>query len=221
MPRRCTAAPAATPQLGEMRATNAPAELLAEDVHDDGTDASSIRRSLADAEAFAPVFDRHARAIHRYLSRRVGTDIADDLTGETFLVAFDRREKYDTTYADALPWLYGIATKLLGRHRRRESGYWRAWARTGTDPVQECHADAVSRQVTAQNAAREIAGSLAALPAAQRDVLLLVAWQELEYEEVARALGIPIGTVRSRLHRARTRLKKAVGPTDLTVDTEE
>ena len=155
------------------------------------------------------------------MSRRVGADIADDLTGETFLVAFDRRERYDTAYADALPWLYGIATKLLGRHRRTEARRWRAWARTGTDPVQECHADAVSARVTAQSASREMAGALAGLPAGQRDVLLLVAWQGLEYEEVARALGVPVGTVRSRLYRARTRLKKSLGPADLTMTTEE
>ena len=98
---------------------------------DDGT---VIALSLADGNEFAAIFDRHAAAVHRYLARRIGRTIADDLTGETFLVAFRQRRRYDAAKPDALPWLYGIATNILHRHRRTELRQYRAFARTGIDP---------------------------------------------------------------------------------------
>src|SRR3954453_11752372 len=107
-------------------------------------DATVIERSRADVAEFATVYDRHAATIHRYLSRRAGGQLADDLTGETFLIALRQRQRYDLNQRNALPWLYGIATNLLRRHRRAEVRQYRAFARTGVDPVTESHADAVS-----------------------------------------------------------------------------
>ncbi|BCJ36895.1 DNA-directed RNA polymerase sigma-70 factor [Actinocatenispora thailandica] len=158
---------------------------------------------------FAALFDRHAVALHRYLARRAGTGLADDLLAQTFLIAYERRGAYDRTRPDARPWLYGIAGNLLRRRSRDEVRQYQAWARTGVDPVAADHAGRVADAVDAQVAAGRLAGALAALAYPDREVLLLVAWGELSYPEVAAALDIPIGTVRSRLHRARARIRAA------------
>lgn len=173
------------------------------------TDAELIRSSVPSGEAFAALFDRHAATVHRYLARRVGS-AAEDLLAQTFLVAFERRDRYDADRADALPWLYGIATNVLRRARRDEVRLYRALARTGVDPDVACPADRVAEQVDAAASTATLAGVLAGLPAGDRDVLLLVAWAGLGQEEVAAALGLPLGTVKSRLHRARTRLRAAL-----------
>jgi len=168
-----------------------------------------IRLSAADPEAFGQIFDRHAATIHRYLARRVGPLLADDLTAETFLIAFRNRDKYDMSYEDGRPWLYGIAANLLRGHQRAEVRQYRALARTGVDPVYDSSEDSDAR-VTAADDVRALAGVLAKLPAGERDVLTLIAQAQLSYPEVARALNIPVGTVRSRLHSARKRVREAL-----------
>ena len=154
---------------------------------DAGDDAALIARSLHAPECFGVLFDRHAPAIGRYIARRLGPDAADDLVAETFLVAFRRRDHYDLAHGDARPWLYGIATRLIGRHRREEVRFFRAIARTGVDPAAEPIADQVTDRIAAQAARRELAAALARLSQDQRDVLLLVA-SGLGYEETALAL---------------------------------
>jgi RNA polymerase sigma factor (sigma-70 family) len=182
---------------------------------DPGDDAALIAQSLHVPECFGALFDRHAPAVHRYIARRLGPDAADDLVAETFLVAFRKRGHYDGVHADARPWLYGIATRLIGRHRREEVRFFRAIARTGVDPAAEPVADRVADRVAAQAASRELAAALARLSPAQRDVLLLVA-SGLGYEEAARALDVPAGTVSSRLVRARRKVRDALGGHDPT-----
>lgn len=177
---------------------------------DGGSDAELISSSLGLPECFAGLFDRHAPAIHGYIARRLGQDSADDLLAQTFLVAFGRRDRYDTAQADARPWLYGIATNLVGRHRRDEVRFYRAIARTGIDPAAEPIADVVTRRVAAQAVHGQLAAALASLSAADRDVLLLVT-DGLGYAEIAQALGIPAGTVASRLSRARRKVREALG----------
>jgi RNA polymerase sigma factor (sigma-70 family) len=171
-------------------------------------DASVIARSRWEPEAFSALFRRHAPVIQRYVTRRIGPDAAEDVVADTFLLAFRQRDRYDLARADALPWLYGIATNLIGRHRRDEVRLYRAVARAGVDPVTEPFTDRVDAAVSAITANRALAAALAKLPATHRDVLLLVAWGDLSYEEAAIALGVPMGTVRSRLHRARTALRR-------------
>ncbi|MCU7725889.1 RNA polymerase sigma factor [Actinoplanes sp. KI2] len=176
-----------------------------------------IRLSVADSEAFGQIFDRHAATIHRYLARRVGRLLADDLTAETFLIAFRNRHKYDMSHDDSRPWLYGIAANLLRGHQRAEIRQYRALARTGIDPVYDQSEDADAR-VTAADDVRALAGVLAKLPAGERDVLTLIAQAQLSYPEAARALDIPIGTVRSRLHSARKRIREALPALEGTID---
>jgi RNA polymerase sigma-70 factor (ECF subfamily) len=171
---------------------------------------SSTQCSDADliGDDFGALFDRHAVPIYRYLVRRIGTSGADDLLAQTFLVAFERRASYDRTRPDARPWLFGIATNLLRRHQREEIRQYRAWARTGVDPVStESHADQVVDRVDAGAWSGELANALASLKPPNRDVLLLFAWGALSYDEIAQALDVPLATVRSRLHRARAAVR--------------
>jgi RNA polymerase sigma factor (sigma-70 family) len=179
-----------------------------QDIGTASDDASVIARSRSEPEAFSILFRRHAPRIQRYAARRIGPDAAEDLVAETFLLAFRQRNSYDLGRDSALPWLYGIATNLIGRHRRDEIRLYRAVVRTGADPVTEQFTDRVDAAVSAAAATRSLAAALAALPASYRDVLLLVAWGDLSYEETALALGVPVGTVRSRLHRARATLRQ-------------
>lgn len=174
-------------------------------------DATVIERSWTDPESFAVIFDRHAPAIHRYVGRRLGQALADDVVAETFLTAFRRRKQYDVTRADALPWLYGIASKLVARHRAAELRFYRLLQRTATHDVADSHEDQTDARVVAQAAQAALASSLARLNRRDRDVLLLVAWADLSYEAVAETLGVPVGTVRSRLNRARRIVRLALG----------
>jgi DNA-directed RNA polymerase specialized sigma24 family protein len=98
---------------------------------DEPSDAVLIERSLRHPERFEKVFDRHLDAIHGYVARRLGRGLADDVASETFLIAFDRRARYDLGQPDAVPWLYGIASNLIARHRRAEVRRYRALARAG------------------------------------------------------------------------------------------
>ena len=189
------------------------------------SDASVIERSWDEPEAFAVLFDRHADSVHRYAVRRLGTEVAEDLMAETFTTAFQQRFRYNTELADARPWLFGIATNLIGRHRRAEARRLKAIGRLPSaaraDGSQDPVADRVAAKVSAQAVRGELALAMARLPARHRDVLLLVAWADLGYEEVARALEVPVGTVRSRLHRARRKLRDALGGSDPTAFREE
>jgi RNA polymerase sigma factor (sigma-70 family) len=184
------------------------------------SDAELIEQSLREPAAFAALFDRYATDIHYYAARRLGRAAADDLVAETFLVAFRRRSTYDLHRPRARPWLYGIATILIARQRRHEQRLYRALARTGVDPLPEPIADQVVRRVAAQGQQRLLAAALAGLARGDREVLLLVAWGGLTYQEIAEALQVPVGTVRSRLHRARRTLRQALG-TEPSTTTEE
>jgi RNA polymerase sigma-70 factor (ECF subfamily) len=187
----------------------------------DADDAAVIQLSRHEPEYFTVLFRRHAPHIQHYVVRRLGPDAADDIVAETFLLAFRQRDSYDQARADARPWLYGIATNLIGRHRRAEIRLYRALARTGADPVMEAFTDQVDDRVSAGTASRRLAAGLARLPEELRDTLLLVAWGDLSYAEAAAALGVPVGTVRSRVSRARSKLRRTLGGTNPAAYNEE
>ncbi|HTO71053.1 MAG TPA: sigma-70 family RNA polymerase sigma factor [Myxococcota bacterium] len=171
------------------------------------SDAELIARSLAEPEAFGALYDRHAGAIFRYLGRRVGAETGEALAHDAFRIAFERRKAFDPERASALPWLYGIAANLLRKHRRAEARWRKASARMAAGG-----AAADGGRSAAALEARELFGRVAAavdvLPELEREALLLYAWEELSYEAIAEALEVPIGTVRSRLARARARLRE-------------
>jgi RNA polymerase sigma-70 factor (ECF subfamily) len=174
-------------------------------------DAVIIEQSWQEPERFAAIFDRYYPEIHGYAARRLGGGLADDVAAETFLIAFDKRTNYDLSRADARPWLYGITSNLIARRRRAEVRQYRALAKSGTENPAEDHADRVVGEVDALARRSGLAQALAEIADGDRDVLLLVAWAELTSEEAGRALGIPAGTARSRLHRARKRIQAALG----------
>ena len=176
----------------------------------DGDDRADVLASVAVPARFAMVFERHVVGVHRYLARRVGATDADDLTGETFAVAFRSRARYDPEQAAVRAWLFGIATNLLLHHHRGESRRLAAESRVGRLAEPEL---AVDRLVERIDDAARLEEALECIEPELRDVLFLVAAADLSYEETAAALGIPVGTVRSRLWRARQLLRAVLGTT--------
>lgn len=164
--------------------------------------------SLISADALVELYHAHARQLHVYLARRVGTQVADDLVGEAFLVVWEQRAKFDPAKASVKAWLYGIATNLLRRHVRGEVRRLTAWAREhGGRAWVEDIGERAAVTVDAQVLAGEVAATVAGLRPEQRDVLLLVAWAHLTPTEIAAVWGIPVVTVRSWLHRARAKVR--------------
>jgi RNA polymerase sigma factor (sigma-70 family) len=166
------------------------------------SDAEVIRSSLAAPDVFVMLFERHFDSIHGYLVRRAGPDSGSELASEVFVTAFARRSRYDLARPDATPWLFGIAANLLHRRRRNEARQLRAYARTGVDQA--------STNDPAERPDPALAAALGALKPADRETLLLFAWADLDYEQIAEALRVPVGTVRSRLNRARRKLRTAL-----------
>ncbi len=168
------------------------------------SDRAALDASLADPRAFGLNFERHFAGIHGYLRRRLDRQLADELASQTFLVAFDCRAGFDPRHSDSRPWLFGIATNLVRNHRRREVRELRAIAALAPEvPAPE----GVESRIDAERLRPRLARALAELPAGEADVLLLLVWAELDQPEIAAALAIPLGTVKSRLSRARERLR--------------
>jgi RNA polymerase sigma-70 factor (ECF subfamily) len=168
------------------------------------SDRAIIERSVAAPSVFEQLFERHFAQVLRYLRRRVGDDLADDLAGEVFVQAFAARTRYEPRTDSALPWLLGIATNLVRMHWRAEERRLSALTRLAATPLP-------AAGLPEPNDAR-IAVALAALPHEQRDVLLLHCWADLTHDEIAHALGFAVGTSRSYLARARATLAGALTP---------
>ena len=171
------------------------------------SDAEVIGRSLDEPEAFGLIYDRHAGTVLRFLGRRVGAQVGEALIGELFRIAFERRKSFDASRESALPWLYGIGSNLLLKHRRAEGRRLRASARIAAadGPVDR---RATAAALDARLLFGRVADAIETLPGSEREALLLFAWEDLSYQSVAEALELPIGTVRSRLNRARARLRE-------------
>ncbi|MCE7010185.1 RNA polymerase sigma factor [Kibdelosporangium philippinense] len=171
------------------------------------SDAELIRRSLTgDTEAFVEVICRHEQAIGAYLARRVGSAAAEDLLGEVWVAAaFESRRTFNRSFHEARPWLYGVALNKLRRHwrdRPAEDLVPDATSMvTGWDPW-----PAVEARVDTQSSLR---AALAKLKPEEREVLTLVAWEDLTVADAARVLGIPAGTARRLMHQARKALRNA------------
>lgn len=178
-------------------------------------DARSISASRADPDRFRAVFERHHDVVHRYVASRVGSDAADDVVADTFLEAFRTRHRFDASRGtDARPWLLGIATRRIGRSRGGAARELRRIAeltrRGGAAFESEDHGARTIGRLDASRLGAALRAALDALRLQEREPLLLHVLGELTYEEVALALGIPVGTVRSRISRARARLVAAL-----------
>jgi RNA polymerase sigma-70 factor (ECF subfamily) len=170
------------------------------------SDAELIGRSLAgDGEAFMEVICRHEGAVGAYLARRAGREAAEDLLGEVWVAAFESRGTYDRSFAEARPWLYGVALNRLRHHWRSRPAEDLVPDMTsmasGWDPWPAVDARVATRPV--------LRAALATLRPEEREVLTLVAWEDLTVADAARALGLPAGTARRLLHQARVALRNA------------
>src|SRR5215470_11164065 len=182
------------------------------------SDGAVIAGSLETPGAFGIIFDRHGSTLLRFLTRRVDPAEAEDLLGEVFRIAFERRSTFERDRDSARPWLYGIAANLVAKHHRSESRRLRAMARVSARRV--LPDDPAERAVAAADAGvlwARVVDAIGTLPEAERQVLLLYAWEELSYEEIASVLGVPVGTVRSRLNRGRARLAALTRERDAAV----
>lgn len=182
------------------------------------TDAEVIARSLADAERFELIFDRHAPSIHRYLRRRLGESLAAELTAETFTRAFRARDSFDTRQTSALPWLLGIAANLIKMQLRSDERRRRAYRRFDPRATESATTSDVNERLDARALGPALAAALTDLTHDEREVLLLNAWAGLSPAEIAHALSVSGAMVRKRLHRART---KAAEHLEHAYDTEE
>ncbi|MCP2342363.1 RNA polymerase sigma factor [Actinomadura rupiterrae] len=183
-------------------------------------DAGLVASSVHEPEGFALVYDRYFDDIHRYLAARLGRETADDLAAETFLIAFRRRADFDPSRGSSVrPWLYGIATNLVSHHRRTEQRRLKAMSRMDAEYAIDGHEERVTARVAAETLRPDLVKAMRALSPGERDVVFLSALGGLGYEDIAQALGIPTGTVGSRLNRARARLRRALG--DQTLRSEE
>ena len=182
------------------------------------TDAEIFQRSIRDPDAFRAIFERHASAVHAYARKRLGM-AGEEILAQTFLTAFEKRGRFDLSYGSARPWLLGIATNIIRHHLREEREYLRSLGRVAREQS-EAPVDDVAR-LDAQRMKPQLITALLSLSDEDRETFLLLALGQLTYEEVASALRIPIGTVRSRIHRSRTHLRERVdGRTAIPDGTE-
>lgn len=157
---------------------------------------------------FSAVYTEHVDAIYGFLARRVGAQLAEELTAQTFVEALARHDRYDPERGPIGPWLFGIAANLLRRHYRQEERALRAIAAyAGRVPLAlEDDEERVESRLVADERWPAVAEALLSMSPGERDVLLLYAWADLPYSAIAGVLDVPVGTVRSRLSRARGRL---------------
>jgi RNA polymerase sigma-70 factor (ECF subfamily) len=169
------------------------------------------RRTPAPASTFEARYAENEGRLFRYLARRVGRTLAEDLTAETFAIAWERYADYDPDRAAFSTWIFGIAINLIRRHARTEVSQLGLYSRTGADPTQPSEESAIVDRLSAGIVWPKVAAELADMDEVDRDVLTLYAWAGMSYGAIAEALDMPIGTVRSRISRARDRLVNRVG----------
>lgn len=175
------------------------------------TDSDLIRRSREDPQAFAALYDKYARSVHRYAATRAGESVAEDVMSQTFLIAYEGLQSFDHRWEDARPWLFGIATNLLRRHHRTEARRLKAFAQAAGRGTYDDGTDRVAERLDAAAATSNLAAAMRTLSPQDRECLLLYEWADLTYEGIALATGVPVGTVRSRLNRARRIVRDAAG----------
>lgn len=183
-------------------------------------DEDAVARSAIEPAEFGEIFDRYFSAIHAYLTRRLGRTRADDLTGEVFRVAFDARTRYDPAKGGVRPWLYGIANNVVRQHLRDGERAERAWTRLPITAAADDY-DQLDDQLDARLQTAILQQALDRLLPADREALILFAVEELTYAEVAAVMDTPIGTVRSRISRARSQLREHLQPPNCEIPQHE
>jgi RNA polymerase sigma factor (sigma-70 family) len=187
---------------------------------DEQSDACLLCASLDDPPAFSAIFERHYEPVRRYLIRRLGETVGDELASEAFARAFDSRSRYNADRGPVAAWLFGIAANLIRRHRRDEKHRLRALARVSFAPAED-DASAADQRADAAASRGALVRGLRRLRPHDRETLLLFVWAELSYAEIASALDIPVGTVRSRIARARLIVRQEMSAASSTPDLLE
>lgn len=172
-------------------------------------DSFRSRVRAGDADVFGALFDRHARDIYRYACRVSGDSaMAEDVVSQTFLEAWRLRRRVRPEGGDLEPWLFGIATNVLRNSRRSARRRGEATARLPRPEPAPDHADELARLAQEREEQKAARAALQALRPAEREVVALCVWSGLTYAQAAQALAVPVGTVRSRLSRAKRRLQQ-------------
>ncbi|GAA3105948.1 RNA polymerase sigma-70 factor (ECF subfamily) [Kribbella aluminosa] len=166
---------------------------------------------------FEAQVEEHGASIHAYLARRTVSGVADDLLGDVWVAAYSARSSYDPSLGSARAWLFGVARHVLHGYYRKEYRKQRLRVRRLVDrPIDETAA--VDARLDAAALGPALRTALRELPAAERELLLLVAWENLTPSDAAQVLGIPAGTARSRLYRARQRMDERLAGSGQTQD---
>jgi RNA polymerase sigma-70 factor (ECF subfamily) len=171
-------------------------------------DAEILRASIGDPAAFEEVFRRHFPALLGYARKRVGHDVGEEIAARAMVIAFEHRATFDPDHASARPWLFGIASNLIRHHIRDERVHLDALGKLPIDPDLGDLLDA--ERLDAELERPLLADALMMLAERDREPFLLFVLEDMTYEEIAVAVNIPIGTVRSRIHRARTQLREHI-----------
>ncbi|MFI6735066.1 RNA polymerase sigma factor [Nonomuraea sp. NPDC050451] len=181
------------------------------DASDVMEDVTVVERSMDNPDLFARLYDRYFNELYRYLAARLGSEQVEDLVADAFLIAFNARGGFDPERGTVRSWLYGIATNVVARHRRREGRRLNALSKVPAEISADGHEDRVTSQLAAEASRPELVRELKGLAKGDRDVVFLLVFGGLGYEEIATALDIPVGTVGSRINRARKKLRTALG----------
>ncbi|MBE1582425.1 RNA polymerase sigma factor [Nonomuraea angiospora] len=181
------------------------------DASDVMEDVTVVERSMDNPDLFALLYDRYFTELYRYLAARLGSEHVEDLVADAFLIAFNGRGGFDPQRGTVRSWLYGIATNVVARHRRREGRRLNALSKVPAEDSADGPEDRVTSQLAAQASRPELVRGLKGLAKGDRDAVFLLVFGGLGYEEIATALDIPIGTVGSRINRARKKLRTALG----------
>jgi RNA polymerase sigma factor (sigma-70 family) len=171
----------------------------------------------ATPEPIEELFTAHFAAIYRFAAGRVGQDAAVDIAAETFAQALRSVNRLDPA-RDARAWLFGIANNVIRHHRRAEQRRMRAYAAAAGQPDRRPNANGNAADQSTQRA--RLVEALVGLDVGDRETLLLLAWADLSYDEIAIALNVPLGTVRSRIHRARRVIRESLGSNDVVASAE-
>jgi RNA polymerase sigma-70 factor (ECF subfamily) len=176
-------------------------------------DAALLCASVRDPERFELIFERHHAAVWRFLARRGGRERADEIAGDVFVTAFACRDRFDPGRGSVEAWLYGIASNRLRTRLRSDARAARAFRRAAAEQLVEvAPVDGAGDALDDRRRLGEVLSALARMSAVDREIITLFAWERLSYEEIASVVGVEVGTVRSRLSRARSRLRELVSP---------
>ena len=184
----------------------------------DRTDAEIISASLRDPDVFGIVFSRYHTAVFRFAARRIGTEEAGDVASDVFVQAFRIRRRYDKSRANCLPWLYGIAGNVIGDRLRKIKRNQRLYLVAQPEPVELSPHDESDDRLVAASVALQLNVALRRLSKRDRNTLLLHALEGLTYAEIAEALGVPTGTVGSRIARARKQVSEQIPDLDQMIN---